>query len=220
MLGKHYRSVSAPGSVSPGPSKRLKTAVSAVQDQPLTSSWSDYLSTKVKAVLPKFPLPGLSSFSVSVDLKDPGSLLCITPPGQSGGGRNNTSRVAPALKRQDQEHEYAVPSAKDYATPVSAKPSHTVNLNLDSATLSSELGSDDSSTLRSLSADTDSESPLDVFGLRKGPLLRTGRRSARDLVASKALMHLLAKEHVTAPQQNYMQLRQNGHLKPMRRLGM
>ena len=217
MLRKRYRSASAPGSVSPeGPSKRLKTAVSAVQEEqlPLASSWSDYLS-KVKAVLPKFPLTGLSSFAVSVNVKDPASLLCITPPGQSGGGRLNSRNTA---KEQEQK-AFNAPSAKDYTTPVSAKPSHTANVNLDSSILVSDLGSDDSSTLRSLSADTDSESPLDVFGLRKGPLLRTGRRSARDLVASKALVHLLAQEHITSPQQNYMQLRQNGHLKPMRRLG-
>lgn len=216
MLGKHYRSASAPGSGSPeGPSKRLKTAVSAVLQEeqlPLGSSWSDYLA-KVKAVLPKFPLPGLSSFAVSVDVQDPASLLCITPPGQSGKGCL-TSRVALNTAKEQKQDVYNAPSAKDYTTPVSAKPSHTVNINL-----ASDLGSDDSSTLRSLSADTDSESPLDVFGLRKGPLLRTGRRSARDLVASKALVHLLAQEHITAPQQNYMQLRQNGHLKPMRRLG-
>jgi hypothetical protein len=96
---------------------------------------------------------------------------------------------------------------KTYATPVSAKPSLPgIDLYSDEPDASSYS---DDLTLTP-----------DVFGLRVGPRLRTGRRSARDLTPTKSLRHLLDKELKNIPDCNYMQLRQNGHLKPSRRKGM
>ena len=91
---------------------------------------------------------------------------------------------------------------KEYATPVSAKPSHVL--------LDPEL------TLTDLET---TESP-EVFLLRGGLRVRNVKRSIRDLMPTKAFIHLLEHEVSCIPDSNYMQMRQNGHLKPSRRLGI
>jgi hypothetical protein len=98
---------------------------------------------------------------------------------------------------------------KNYATPVSAKPSLPTS---DKDSLLSDDTSDD------LSVPEDEILQCDVFGLRKGPRLKLPI-SKKEFLPSASLVMLLEKERLGLADRQYMQIRQNGHFKASKRLG-
>ena len=144
-----------------------------------TTSWSQYLLSQVPSVL----LPWKESPKKSV----------LTPP--------YPTRLSLSTHAAD-DFNFSKKSG-DYATPVSAKPSHVLSYHDDLSSCASE--------------DTDAVQSPPVFGLGNGPRLRTLKKVARS--PSRALIQLLKRESRSLPDPQYMQVRQNGHFKASRRLG-